>query len=38
VLATEPDAPAPEVESGQRPVIDVLPAAFIEKVNRLVND
>ncbi|MEC7815591.1 MAG: UDP-2,3-diacylglucosamine diphosphatase [Pseudomonadota bacterium] len=35
IQAVEPEAPAPDVCAGQRPVIDVLPAAFIEQVNRL---
>jgi UDP-2,3-diacylglucosamine pyrophosphatase LpxH len=35
IQAVEPEAPAPDVRPGQRPVIDVLPASFIEQVNRL---
>lgn len=35
IFATEPDAPAPEVSGHQRPVIDILPAAFLEQVNRI---
>lgn len=35
IQAVEPEAPAPDVCPDQRPVIDVLPAAFIEQVNRL---
>ena len=35
IIQSEPDTPSPEVDSDQRPVIDVLPAAFIEQVNRL---
>lgn len=33
IIATEPLEPAPEFASGQRPVIDVLPPAFIESIN-----
>ncbi len=35
VVATEPDAPAPEISGDSRPVIDILPAAFLEQVNRI---
>lgn len=35
VIATEPSEPSPELAAG-RPVIDVLPAAFIEQVNRVL--
>ncbi|MGM0570491.1 UDP-2,3-diacylglucosamine diphosphatase [Marinobacter sp.] len=35
IIATEPDAPAPEVSGDRRPVIDILPAAFLEQVNRI---
>lgn len=35
IIAREPEAPSPEL-SGNRPVIDVLPASFIEQVNRVV--
>lgn len=35
IQAVEPEAPAPDVCPDRRPVIDVLPAAFIEQVNRL---
>lgn len=35
IIAREPEAPSPEL-SGERPVIDVLPASFIEQVNRVV--
>mgnify|MGYP001627781152 CR=1 FL=1 len=35
IIATEPLAPAPEVSGDRRPVIDILPAAFLEQVNRI---
>jgi len=35
IIATEPDAPAPEVCGDRRPVIDILPAAFLDQVNRI---
>lgn len=35
VIATEPDAPAPEISGERRPVIDSLSAAFLEQVNRI---
>lgn len=35
IIATEPSAPAPEVSGDSRPVIDILPAAFLEQVNRI---
>jgi len=34
ILAVEPDAPEPEASAELRPVLDVLPAAFLEKINR----
>lgn len=37
VLATEPDAPHPDVCGDARPVIDDLPTGFVEQVNRLAN-
>ncbi len=37
VLAREPDAPHPDVCGDARPVIDALPTAFVEQVNRLVS-
>ena len=35
IIATEPEAPAPEVCGDRRPVIDILPAAFLDQVNRI---
>lgn len=35
IMATEPEAPAPEVCGDRRPVIDILPAAFLDQVNRI---
>lgn len=35
VIATEPEAPAPEISGERRPVIDSLSAAFLEQVNRI---
>ncbi|WP_417548480.1 UDP-2,3-diacylglucosamine diphosphatase [Marinobacter segnicrescens] len=35
IIATEPDAPTPEVCGDRRPVIDILPAAFLDQVNRI---
>lgn len=35
IIATEPDVPAPEVCGDRRPVIDILPAAFLDQVNRI---
>ncbi len=35
ILAWEPEAPNPELDDDVRPVIDVLPAAFVEQINRL---
>ena len=35
-LAEEPAAPNPEVCGDARPVLDVLPAAFVEQLNRSV--
>ena len=37
VLAKEPDAPNPDVCGDARPVIDTLPTAFVEQVNRLAS-
>ncbi|WP_297797493.1 UDP-2,3-diacylglucosamine diphosphatase [uncultured Marinobacter sp.] len=37
IIASEPQTPAPEMSGDQRPVIDVLPAAFVEQVNRVMN-
>lgn len=37
VLAVEPDVPHPEVCGDARPVLDNVPAGFVEQVNRLVN-
>lgn len=35
IMATEPEAPAPEVCGDRRPVTDILPAAFLDQVNRI---
>ena len=35
IIASEPVAPAPDVSGERRPVVDILPAAFLEQVNRL---
>lgn len=35
IIESEPDAPAPEMHGDRRPVIDILPAAFLEQVNRV---
>jgi hypothetical protein len=37
VLAVEPDAPHPEVCGDARPILDVVPAGFVEQVNRLAS-
>lgn len=35
IMANEPEAPAPEVCGDRRPVTDILPAAFLDQVNRI---